>query len=56
MLFNNLISMRFKISFILFLTITISFGQIKIKGIVSDSLEIPLEAASIVAKIKYQMH
>lgn len=41
--------MRFKISFILFLTITISFGQIKIKGIVSDSLEIPLEAASIVA-------
>ena len=49
MLFNNLISMRFKISFILFLTITISFGQIKIKGIVSDSLEIPLEAASIVA-------
>ena len=48
--------MRFKISFILFLTITISFGQIKIKGIVSDSLEIPLEAASIVAKIKYQMH
>ena len=49
MLFNNLTSMRFKISFILFLTITISFGQIKIKGIVSDSLEIPLEAASIVA-------
>ena len=49
MLFNNLISMRFKISFILFLTITISFGQIKIKGIVSDSLGIPLEAASIVA-------
>jgi len=49
LLFNNLISMRFKISFILFLTITISFGQIKIKGIVSDSLEIPLEAASIVA-------
>ena len=41
--------MRSKISFILFLTITISFGQIKIKGIVSDSLEIPLEAASIVA-------
>ena len=41
--------MRFKISFILFLTITISFGQIKIKGIVSDSLGIPLEAASIVA-------
>ncbi|MDG1686515.1 MAG: TonB-dependent receptor [Flavobacteriaceae bacterium] len=41
--------MRFKISFILLLTITISFGQIKIKGIVSDSLEIPLEAASIVA-------
>ena len=49
MLFNNLTSMRFKISFILLLTITISFGQIKIKGIVSDSLEIPLEAASIVA-------
>ena len=49
MLFNNLTSMRFKLSFILFLTITISFGQIKIKGIVSDSLEIPLEAASIVA-------
>ena len=49
MLFNNLTSMRFKISFILFLTITISFGQIKIKGIVSDSLGIPLEAASIVA-------
>ena len=41
--------MRFIISFILLLTITISFGQIKIKGIVSDSLEIPLEAASIVA-------
>ena len=49
MLFNNLTSMRFNISFILLLTITISFGQIKIKGIVSDSLEIPLEAASIVA-------
>ena len=41
--------MRVIISFILLLTITISFGQIKIKGIVSDSLEIPLEAASIVA-------
>lgn len=41
--------MRFKISFVLFFTITISFGQIKLKGIVSDSLETPLVAASIVA-------
>ncbi len=41
--------MRFKISFVLFFTITISFGQIKLKGIVSDSLENPLVAASIVA-------
>ena len=41
--------MRLKISFVLFFTITISFGQIKLKGIVSDSLETPLVAASIVA-------
>ena len=41
--------MRFKISFVLFFTTTISFGQIKLKGIVSDSLENPLVAASIVA-------
>ena len=38
-----------KLFFIFFLVYSISFGQIKIKGIVSDSLEIPLQAASIVA-------
>ena len=38
-----------KLFFVLLLIYSNSFGQINIKGIISDSLEIPLQSASIVA-------
>ena len=38
-----------KLFFVLLLICSNSFGQINIKGIISDSLEIPLQSASIVA-------
>ena len=41
--------MNDKLTFILLLISAFSFGQIKIKGIVTDSIGVPLEAASVVA-------
>jgi len=41
--------MNHKLTFILLIISALSFGQIKIKGIVTDSIDVPLEAASVVA-------
>ena len=41
--------MNHKLTFTLLLISAFSFGQIKIKGIVTDSIGVPLEAASVVA-------